>query len=125
MLDHISLGVSDLAHAAAFYDAILQPLGYRRLWTRPHAAGFGEAGRAERLALFEVGDDASAPGRGWHLAFAAPSRQAVLDFHAAALARGALDEGAPGARPRSGATSFAAFVRDPDGHKIEAVFLAG
>lgn len=121
MLDHISLGVSDLAHAAAFYDAILQPLGYRRLWTRAHAAGFGEAGRAERFALFEVGDDASAPGRGWHLAFAAPSRQAVLDFHAAALARGALDEGAPGARPRS----FAAFVRDPDGHKIEAVFHEG
>lgn len=122
MIDHISLGVSDLAHAAAFYDAILRPLGYRRLWTRPHAAGFGGEGTAERLALFEVGDDASAPGRGWHLAFTAPSRQAVVDFHAAALARGAIDEGGPGPRPRSGAGYFAAFVRDPDGHKIEAVF---
>lgn len=122
MIDHLSLGVSDLAHATAFYDAVLQPLGYRRVWTRPHAAGYGAGGPDEALALFEVGDDANAPGRGWHLAFTARSREGVEGFHAAAMARGAIDEGGPGLRPRHGAGYFAAFVRDPDGHKLEAVF---
>lgn len=125
MIDHLSLGVADLALAAAFYDAVLLPLGYRRVWTRSHAVGYGAGGPDETLALFEVGDDANAPGRGWHLAFTAPSRAAVAAFHAAALARGAIDEGAPGPRPRFGVGYFAAFVRDPDGHKIEAVVHEG
>jgi catechol 2,3-dioxygenase-like lactoylglutathione lyase family enzyme len=62
-----------------------------------------------------------APGPGFHLAFDAASRASVDRFHAAALAAGGTDEGGPGPRPHYGATYYAAFVRDPDGHKLEAV----
>lgn len=125
MIDHLSLGVSELPAATSFYDAVLRPLGYCRVWTRPHAAGYGFGGPDEQLALFEVGDDANAPGRGFHIAFRAPHRDAVIEFHRAAVALGAIDEGEPGPRPRFGAGYFAAFVRDPDGHKLEAVFHDG
>jgi catechol 2,3-dioxygenase-like lactoylglutathione lyase family enzyme len=69
VIDHISLGVSDLARAGAFYDAILSPLGYVRLWSNERGVGYGTPGsRDEPLAIFNVGDRASAPGPGWHLA---------------------------------------------------------
>lgn len=121
MIDHLSLGVSDLARAVAFYDAVLAPLGYVRLWTTDRAAGYGVSGRDEPLALAAVGPGAHAPGPGFHLALAAPGREAVDAFHRAALALGAADEGAPGLRPQYGPGYYAAFVRDPDGHKLEAV----
>ncbi len=61
-------------------------------------------------------------GNGTHLAFFATSREAVDAFHAAALEAGATDDGAPGPRPEYGAPYYGCFVRDPDGHKIEATF---
>ncbi|EPX59037.1 Lactoylglutathione lyase [Cystobacter fuscus DSM 2262] len=73
------------------------------------------------FAIFEVGAQARAPGAGWHLALTASSRQAVDTFHAVALRMGAADEGAPGLRPHYGAGYYAAFIRDPDGHKLEVV----
>ncbi|HZS40513.1 MAG TPA: VOC family protein [Polyangia bacterium] len=121
MIDHVSLGVRDLARAERFYDAALAPLGYVRLWQSEKWAGYGMPGAAdEKLALFaEPG--AAAAGPGAHLAFTAPAPGAVDAFHRAALACGGADEGAPGPRPRYGAGYYAAFVRDPDGHKLEAV----
>jgi catechol 2,3-dioxygenase-like lactoylglutathione lyase family enzyme len=125
MIDHLSLGVSDLARALAFYDALLAPLGHARLWTREDAAGWGPPGAAdEPFAVYlsqRAASGARAAGNGSHLAFTAPSRQAVDAFHAAALALGGSDEGAPALRPRYGADYYAAFVRCPDGHKLEAV----
>jgi catechol 2,3-dioxygenase-like lactoylglutathione lyase family enzyme len=73
------------------------------------------------FAIFEVGSQARAPGAGWHLALTASSRQAVDAFHAVALRMGASDEGAPGLRPHYGSGYYAAFIRDPDGHKLEVV----
>ena len=121
MLGHISFGVADLARSAEFYDAILAPLGYVRIWSRQHAVGFGEKSRGDKLALFAKAGQAAAPGPGFRLAFTAPNRDAVDAFHAEALRAGAIDCGAPGPRPQYGANYYAAFVLDPDGYKLEAV----
>jgi catechol 2,3-dioxygenase-like lactoylglutathione lyase family enzyme len=121
MLGHLSFGVEDLDRAAAFYDAVLAPLGYVRVWTSAHAVGFGAPGGGDKLALFARPGEVVAPGPGFHLAFDAPSREAVDGFHAAALANGASDEGKPGVRLHYSSTYYAAFVRDIDGYKLEAV----
>ena len=122
MIDHISLGVSDLARAAAFYDAVLASLGYVRLFSNERGVGYGTAGaKDEQFAILAAGEHAKAPGVGCHLALAAPNRAAVDAFHTAALGIGATDEGAPGLRPKYGAGYYAAFVRDLDGYRLEAV----
>ncbi len=120
MLGHVSLGVRDLTRAALFYDAVLTALGYVRLWTGEDGLGYGSDGGGEKLNIFERAG-ASPPGEGFHLAFAAPDRAAVDRFHAAALAHGGTDAGAPGLRPHYGAHYYAAFVVDPEGHRLEAV----
>lgn len=128
MLHHLSLGVSNLERAATFYDAVLAPLGHVRVWSdiRPgepdQAVGYGPPDGGDKLALKQQGNAARAPSPGFHIAFAAPSRKAVEAFHAAALAAGGTDNGPPGLRPHYGSTYYAAFVIDPDGHRIEAVF---
>lgn len=120
MLGHISLGVRDLAVAAKFYDAALGALGFVRLWTGEDGLGYGEPGGGEKLNLFER-VNAYPPGDGFHLAFNAPSPEAVDAFHAVAVSHGGADAGSPGVRPNYGPTYYAAFVLDPDGHKLEAV----
>ena len=121
MLSHVSLGVQDLARATAFYDACLMALGYVRLWTGIDGLGYGEPGGGEKLNIF-AREGAAPPGAGFHLAFVAPNPASVDRFHAAALAHGGTDNGPPGRRPHYGASYYAAFVRDPDGHKLEAVY---
>jgi catechol 2,3-dioxygenase-like lactoylglutathione lyase family enzyme len=122
MIDHLSLGVSDLARAGAFYDAVFAPLGYVRIFSKERGIGYGRPGaQDEAFALLAVGAEATPPGVGWHLAFHAANRQAVESFHAIALQHGALDDGAPGLRPHYGAGYYAAFVRDLDGYRLEAV----
>lgn len=126
MLHHLSLGVSDVALAAAFYDRALAPLGYVRVWSdiRPgeqgQAVGYGQPGGDDKLALKQAGATV-APCPGFHVAFAAPSRAAVDAFHAAALDAGGTDNGMPGLREAYGQDYYAAFVVDPDGHHLEAV----
>ncbi|KAH8651208.1 lactoylglutathione lyase [Xylariales sp. PMI_506] len=128
MLHHISLGVADIGRSAAFYDAVLSPLGYVRVWEdiRPgeanQAVGYGVAGGGDKLALKHRPDGYAPPGPGFHLAFTAPRRDAVDQFYKAAMEIGATDNGAAGLRPDYGANYYAAFVLDPDGHQIEAVF---
>jgi len=130
MLHHISLGVADIELSARFYDAVLAPLGYVRVWDdiRPgepdQAIGYGPSGGGDKLAIKHRPEAARPPGPGFHLALAAPSRGAVTQFHAAALANGGTDNGGPGLRPDYGANYFAAFVVDPDGHRLEAVINA-
>lgn len=121
MLHHVSLGVADLPRAAAFYDAVLRELGYVRVWTDATAVGYGEPGGGDKLAIKLRSAAARAPGPGFHLALAAPDRDSVGRFHEAALRHGGSDNGAPGLRPAYGPDYFAAFVIDPDGHRIEAV----
>ena len=111
MLHHISLGVADIVRSARFYDAALLPLGYVRVWEdiRPgepdQAVGYGPPGGGDKLALKQHGDAASAPGPGFHIAFAAPDRHAVDAFHKAALSAGGTDNGPPGLRRRVPSTS--------------------
>lgn len=129
MLHHLSLGAQEIERAARFYDAVLAPLGYVRVWSdlrqgEPgQAVGYGPPGSGDRLAIKQVAQPMpSIPG--FHVAFSASSRAAVMAFHAAALAAGGQDNGPPGLRPEYGPDYFAAFVVDPEGHRLEAVCKA-
>lgn len=123
MLDHVGLAVSDFRRARDFYDRALAPLsiavvmevGPEQTGGSSHA-GFGSEGRP----YFWIGDGAAPSGR-THVAFAAPDRAAVDAFHAAALAAGGTDNGAPGLRPHYHSDYYGAFVLDPDGNNVEAV----
>jgi catechol 2,3-dioxygenase-like lactoylglutathione lyase family enzyme len=124
MLHHISFGVADLSRAAAFYDATLAALGYRRVFENTSAIGYGlEDGQDKFCIKLRAGS--RSPGAGFHLAFAAPSQDAVHAFHSAALLAGGTCDGPPGPRPEYGPTYYAAFVIDPDGYHVEAVVDAG
>jgi catechol 2,3-dioxygenase-like lactoylglutathione lyase family enzyme len=120
LLHHVSLGVRDLALSGAFYDAALAALGYRRVFSGDAAIGYGLVDDQDWL-LLNLEADPAPPGAGFHLAFSAPSRAAVDAFHANALRVGGADNGAPGLRPEYGPDYYAAFLVDPDGHRIEAV----
>jgi catechol 2,3-dioxygenase-like lactoylglutathione lyase family enzyme len=117
MLDHVTIGVSNLNHAREFYDRALRPLGIKRLYAEGETfSGYG----ADKKAFFWIGARAAVT-TGAHVAFTAPDRAAVDAFHAAALAAGGRDNGAPGLRPHYHHHYYGAFVLDPDGHNIEAV----
>jgi catechol 2,3-dioxygenase-like lactoylglutathione lyase family enzyme len=123
MLEHVSVGVSDLACSRAFYDAVLAPLGLVRI-VDFEGRGSDYGARPGTLGVeFTITAEAPEvlPSRGAHVCFRAPSRAAVDQFHALALAEGGRDDGGPGLRPRYHADYYAAFVLDPDGHRIEAV----
>src|SRR5437762_3968495 len=111
--------------AAAFYDAVLFALGYVRVWSDATAIGYGRAGSGDKLAIKLSAREVVAPGPGFHVAFSAPSREAVARFHATALKHGGQDNGAPGLRPEYGENYYAAFVIDPDGYRVEAVMDRG
>lgn len=113
-----------MERSGRFFDAALAPLGYVRLFTNSRSIGYAAPGaKDEAFAVLAGGERAAPPGEGWHIAFKAPTRVAVDGFHAGALAHGGTDDGAPGLRPQYGESYYAAFVRDPDGHRIEAVCI--
>jgi catechol 2,3-dioxygenase-like lactoylglutathione lyase family enzyme len=117
MLDHVTIGVSDVARSIAFFDMALRPLGIERLCAEGgNFAGYG----ANRKAFFWIGLR-EAVHTGSHVAFTAKSRDDVEAFYNAALAAGGCDNGKPGLRPHYHASYYGAFVLDPDGHNIEAV----
>ncbi|URK86038.1 VOC family protein (plasmid) [Rhizobium sp. RCAM05350] len=128
MLHHISFGVSNIERSALFYDAVLAPLGYVRVWedispgAADQAVGYSIPDGGDKFAIKLRPEGQRPPGSGFHLAFAAPNRRAVADFHKAALEKGGHDNGCPGLRAAYGSHYYAAFVIDPDGHPIEAVF---
>jgi catechol 2,3-dioxygenase-like lactoylglutathione lyase family enzyme len=120
MLHHISVGVSDVADAAEFYDAVLGALGYKRTAQYlPYAIGYGE-GTSEFWIQLPADQGSPSPGNGVHIGFSARDRDAVHRFHETALANGGTDNGAPGPRPDYGPEYYGAFVRDPYGNKLEA-----
>jgi|SRR5579871_5908905 len=121
MLHHLSFAVVDLSRSAAFYDAALARLGYVRVWADSTAVGYGHPGGGDKFAIRLRSAEIAIPGEGFHLAFAAPNREAVHSFYQAALQYGGRDNGSPGLCPEYGENYYAAFVLDPDGYRIEAV----
>jgi catechol 2,3-dioxygenase-like lactoylglutathione lyase family enzyme len=120
MIDHVSIAVRDLGRSAAFYQAVLATIGHTPLVERPHTIGFGkrypEFWLNHRPAMAEV-----VPDTGVHVCLRAASTEAVDAFHRVALELGATCDGPPGTRPHRTGAYYAAFIRDHDGNKIEAV----
>ncbi|MEN3941000.1 VOC family protein [Prosthecobacter sp. SYSU 5D2] len=125
MLHHLSFAVTDLGRSAAFYDAVLATLGYRRVWADATFIGYGLEEGKDLFALKHRPAHTGVPGDGFHVAFTASSQSEVLSFHRAALAHGGRDNGGAGLHPEYGPDYFAAFVIDPDGYRIEAVLMGG
>lgn len=120
MYSHVTIGSNDLARSRAFYDAVLATLGVERFFENERALGYGEL-RGTRCWVMKPFDGGPATvGNGTHIAFLAPSRAAVRAFHETALAHGGTDEGPPGLRPQYHRNYYGAYVRDPDGNKIQA-----
>jgi catechol 2,3-dioxygenase-like lactoylglutathione lyase family enzyme len=119
MIDHLSIGVREVARAKRFYDAVLAPLGYTCLSAGESSLGYGNASAVLWVNAAERPVPAD-PKSGLHVCFAAPTRKSVDAFHAAALAAGGKDNGKPGLRADYGDSYYAAFVVDPDGYRIEA-----
>ena len=123
VIDHLKIGVRDLERSRAFYRAALEPLGFGELgpWSEEQREiAFGPSGYDD----FAISSQYPAGGQ-VHVAFSADSREAVDAFHAAALAAGGRDNGGPGERPEYSPGYYGAFVLDPDGHNVEAVFHGG
>jgi len=121
MLHHLSFAVGDLRRAGAFYDATLGALGYVRVWEDQSAIGYGLPGGGDKFAIKLRPAGVVAPREGFHVAFAAPNREAVSTFYQRAMELGGTDNGGAGLHPEYGENYFAAFVIDPDGYRIEAV----
>ena len=119
MLNHVSIGVADVARSKKFYDAALKPLGFTLLSDGETSLGYGE--KAVQLWLGATSKPVKADMEsGLHFCFAAKDRAAVDAFHAAALKAGGKDNGKPGVRADYGPKYYAAFAIDPDGYRIEA-----
>jgi catechol 2,3-dioxygenase-like lactoylglutathione lyase family enzyme len=124
MIDHVSIAVRDLKAATRFYEAVLATLGYSLREARPMTVAFGK-----RYSEFWLNLRADMPllpnDNGTHIALRAPNIISVDMFHAAALAGGGTSDGPPGLRPQHGEGYYAAFIRDVDGNRIEAVTFVG
>ena len=120
MIDHISVGVSNLERAARFYEVTLAPLGLSRLVTRSATVGFGK-NYPEFWINLRAGMAPVPHESGTHICLRAKSTGEVDAFHAAALGAGGRSDGVPGLRPHDRVRYYAAFVIDPDGNRIEAV----
>lgn len=119
MLDHVSIGVSDIKRTGTFYDAALKPLGYKRLSDGESSLGYGDKGVQFWISKTSRPVKADMES-GLHFCFSARDRAAVDAFHAAALKAGGTDNGKPGLRADYSPTYYAAFVIDPDGYRVEA-----
>lgn len=119
MFDHISIGVRDIKRARTFYDAALKPLGYTCISEGETSLGYGDKSVALWIGVAPNPVPAD-EGSGLHFCFAAPTRDSVDAFHAAALAHGGGDNGKAGLRHDYGPNYYAAFVIDPDGYRLEA-----
>lgn len=120
MIDHLGFEVSDLARSAVFYDAVFFALGARRTFESEHAIAWG----LTASTFWITARAAPAPGYG-HVALSASGRAAVEGAHAAGLANGGFDDGAPGRRPQYGPRVYAGYLRDPDGLRVELVAGSG
>lgn len=120
MIDHVSIPVRDLAASAAYYEKVLEPLGFTRLVDRDHTVGFGKK-YPEFWVNVRPGMSPVAQDTGYHICLRAPNVEAVDTFYRTAIDLGGRDDGEPKMRKVSMSTYYGAFIRDPDGNKIEAV----
>jgi catechol 2,3-dioxygenase-like lactoylglutathione lyase family enzyme len=119
MLSHVSVGVKDFSKSRRFYDAALEPLGYKCLFESTEALGYGAA--TPEFWVLAVKHPVPADNEsGLHFCFDAARRADVDAFHRAAVAAGGRDNGKPGVRKDYGDDYYAAFVIDPDGYRLEA-----
>ena len=128
LLDHFSITVRELPRAERFYDAIMQALRAEKAYSRADAVGYGTRNRAgdDAHSYFSVyQSDAASVDRRRHWCFRAQSAEQVRAFHAAGLQAGGRDAGAPGLRPDYHPAYYAAFLEDPEGNRVEAVFHNG
>ena len=121
MFSHVTLGTADLDRATRFYRMVMPTLGLTEPFTLPGTLVFGTAMGAKLFIGSPYDGAPASAGNGVHVALAAPTRAAVDAFHAAALAHGGSDAGAPGLRPHYHLHYYGAYVRDPDGNKLQAV----
>ena len=122
MLDHVGIEVTDFARSSAFYEKALEPLGIRLLMEfEGVGAGFGKETEQGPKPFFWIGERGRPAVSGAHIAFGVRTTEQVDAFHAAALAAGGTDNGAPGPRPIYHPGYYGAFVLDPDGNNVEAV----
>jgi catechol 2,3-dioxygenase-like lactoylglutathione lyase family enzyme len=124
MIDHTGIGVADVGRSATFYDAALGALGLRRVRQSPEGVGTDGIGYGVDYPVSWI-DRYHPHSVRQHTAFAAKNRAEVDAFHAAALTAGGSDNGAPGLREHYTSNYYAAFVLDPDGNDMEAVFRGG
>ncbi len=121
ILSHVSIGTNDFERAVAFYDKVLPSLGCKKIEEFPGAVAYGKQ-FPEFWVQTPIDGQPASRSNGAHIGFVAPTKQAVQAFHEAALQAGGVDDGQPGPRPDYGKAYYGCFVRDPDGHKIEAAF---
>ncbi len=123
MISHVTLGSSDISRSRAFYDRTLEPLGIVRVHDEAEAIAYATAKDAMPWLwiLTPFNGEPASFGNGTHIAFLAPDRAAVRTCHAAGLETGGSDEGAPGPRPNYSEHYYGAYLRDPDGNKLQAV----
>ena len=121
MFSHVTVGTNDLTKAGAFYDAVFDALGISRGFESETFISYGERSGGRFFVMSPYDREPATIGNGFHAAFRAENRAQVDAFHAAALAHGGTDEGAPGLRPLYHADYYGAYVRDPDGNKLQAV----
>ena len=126
IISHITLGTNDKDRSARFYDAVLGEIGFSRLPKPPEKPlAYERDGRMPTIYIYTPEDGRPATwGNGTHVAFVADTRAHVHAFHEQALKRGGKNEGEPGPRPHYGPNYYAAYVRDPDGNKLQAVCYA-
>ena len=123
MIAHVSIGVSNIDKSKRFYDAALEPLGYKCLRAARSLVGYGYGLDSIALWVFQAERPVPADEKsGLHFCFTARDAAAVDAFHAAAIAAGGRDNGAPGLRPIYSPDYYAAFIIDPDGYRIEAYY---
>ncbi|MBH2009704.1 MAG: VOC family protein [Xanthomonadaceae bacterium] len=123
MIHHVSVGTNDLARSRRFYDAVLPIVGIVRMAEDAGGLGYG-SGTFHFSVQIPIDGKPATVGNGSHIAFAVENRSMVDRFYRAALDHGGREDGAPGIRSNYDANYYGAFVRDPDGHKIEAVTYA-
>lgn len=121
ILSHVSIGTNDFAKARAFYDAVLPSLGIEVKMEHPGAVAYGRE-YPEFWIGVPINDKPASVGNGFHIGFNAANKAEVHAFYDAAIAAGATCDGPPGPRPMYGDPYYGCFIRDPEGHKIEATF---
>lgn len=125
MIGYVTIGSNNIDLSCAFFDAALEPLGYKRTFSEGGWAGYGPGGKKEGLEIYLATPENAQPaclGNGSMLAFKAGSREAVNAFHSAGVAAGGKDEGAPGVRGQYDPPMYMAYLRDPEGNKFAAYF---